>query len=273
MRPPDPPSLLFIGSYRTDEAGRARRCDCCWVWIDGGVGRRRPRGDRRRVDARRYCELVTELLDSRDAAGIDAERIARESSGSPFFINGRSCGTSALPRESPRRAPSVYAAIGARVSRLPEPAARLLDVVALAGHPLAAGNAATTVAGLAPEDFSVLGVLRVGRLIRTRDTGDEEEVESYHDRIRETVVNRLSSDAKKDLHGRLAAVLEASGHADAETLAVHFQGSGNFDRAASYATAAAAQPTRHSPSSARHGSTGWPSSWNRSKGRRTARFA
>jgi serine/threonine protein kinase len=241
VRPPDPPPLLFIGSYRTDEASTSPalrlllglRSSAEW----GADVREVIVGGLTPDDTR---ELVSALLDSPDAAGIDAERIARESSGSPFFINEVVRHFRSAAGVAEAGAIGLDAVIRARVSRLPDPAARLLDVVALAGHPLAL-EAATAAAGLAPEDFSAVGALRVGRLIRTRDTGDEEEVEPYHDRIRETVVDRLPSDAKRELHGKLAAVLERSGRADAETLAVHFQGSGDVHRAASYATAAAAQ--------------------------------
>ncbi len=241
VRPPDPPPLLFIGSYRTDEANTSPalrlllglRASADW----GADVREVIVGGLTPDDTR---ELVTALLDSRDAAGVDAERIARESSGSPFFINEVVRHFRSAAGVTEAGAIGLDAVIRARVSRLPDPAARLLDVVALAGHPLAL-DAATTAAGLAPEDFSVLGALRVGRLIRTRDTGDEEEVEPYHDRIRETVVGRMPPEAKRELHGKLAAVLERSGRADPETLSVHYQGSGDLHRAAAYATTAAAQ--------------------------------
>jgi serine/threonine protein kinase len=241
VRPPDPPPLLFIGSYRTAEANTspslrlliALRAGADW----GAEVREVIVGGLTPDDTR---ELVTALLDTNDTVAVDAGRIARESSGSPFFITEIVRHFRSSPELTETGSIGVDAVIRARVSRLPDPAARLLEVVSLAGTPLPL-EVATTAAGLAPEDLPVLGALRTGRLIRTRDTFEHEEVEPYHDRIRETVVEHLSPEAKRALHGTLAAVLERSGRADAETLAVHFQGAGNFHRAASYAISAAAQ--------------------------------
>ncbi len=40
--------------------------------------------------------------------------------------------------------------------------------------------------------------------------GDEEEVETYHDRIRETTLNHLPTNVVKNLHCRIATVLETA---------------------------------------------------------------
>jgi hypothetical protein len=64
-------------------------------------------------------------------------------------------------------------------------------------------------------------------------------VAPYHDRVRETVAAHLSPDESRDVHRRLARTLEATGHEDPETLAVHFRGAGEAERAGHYFARAA----------------------------------
>src|SRR6185503_17030181 len=90
-------------------------------------------------------------------------------------------------------------------------------------------------------ELEALGVLRARRLIRVRTGEAGEEVETYHDRIRETVIGRLPASTVQSHHRRLAEALEAAGHPDPETLGVHFHGAGIDSRAAHYAILAATQ--------------------------------
>ena len=84
-----------------------------------------------------------------------------------------------------------------------------------------------------------LALLRAGRLIRSTGRAETDEVETYHDRVRETVVARLEPDAARAHHHRLALVLEASGQADPEVLGLHFLGADLPERAAEFFVLAA----------------------------------
>src|SRR5690606_30872176 len=88
------------------------------------------------------------------------------------------------------------------------------------GRPLARALAAELAGAL---DVTTLTQLRNGRLIRIREGEEGEELELYHDRIRETVTARLAPDEERALHARLASLLEGRG-ADAESLAYHHRG-------------------------------------------------
>src|SRR5204863_174061 len=81
-------------------------------------------------------------------------------------------------------------------------------------------------------------------LIRTRETEGEVEIETYHDRIRETVVRFLDDEVRRDHHRRLAAAFEAGGGADAEMLADHFIAGGEEERAIEYTIVAAGEAKR-----------------------------
>ena len=54
---------------------------------------------------------------------------------------------------------------------------------------------------------SALAVLRAAHLVRTRTTPVRDEVETYHDRIREAVVAHLAPEPLRECHRRLAPAL------------------------------------------------------------------
>jgi predicted ATPase len=66
-----------------------------------------------------------------------------------------------------------------------------------------------------------------------------DQIETYHDRIRETVISHLPSSILAAHHRRLALALEESGRADAEVMAIHFQGASVPERAIEYYISAA----------------------------------
>ncbi|MBI3694136.1 MAG: protein kinase [Acidobacteria bacterium] len=247
LRPPDPPALLLIACYRSEEVESSPllRTLLPSQLTPGSAAdvRELEVGELTPLEAR---EVAVALLGQEQPASIArAEAIARESGGSPFFVDElvrytqtvRGSERDEEPQEGEIKLEEV---IQARVSRLPEAARRFLEVVAVAGQPLEM-EVAKKAAALDAEEHPTVGLLRAGHLVRTRGTPELEEIETYHDRIRETVVARLSSEILKSHHHRLASALEASAHADPEMLAGHFQGAGDLERAAGYAAQAAGQ--------------------------------
>jgi eukaryotic-like serine/threonine-protein kinase len=244
MRPPDAPPLLLIVTYRSEETQTSpllrrllpERFGSQWseVVVD-------------RLDARESRDLARVLLTgSRGENDAVAESIARESRGNPFFLSelARSVGAGAdvlavRPDNVTETGITLDGVIRERVSRLPETARRLLEIVAVAGRPVAF-SVAREAAELESRE-NVLEVLRVGHLIRTRGTAGREEIESYHDRVREAVAAALSPETLTSYHRRLAVALEASGRADPESLALHWKGAGDRERAAEHAAVAAQQ--------------------------------
>ena len=83
--------------------------------------------------------------------------------------------------------------------------------------------------------------LRSARLIRCFGQAHNEEVEIYHDRIRETVVAHLSSESVRWNHERLALGSWQSGPVDPEILATHYRGAVQTERAFEYYSLAADQ--------------------------------
>jgi len=237
LAPPDPPPLLLCATVRSSFEGAATTLAALRAALGDDV--RTLRVERLPHDAAR--QLVERLLAATGGRGPEmrarADDLAEEAAGHPMFID-------ALVRhrlEHPGAAGPVRLddALVARTAALAPEARALLDVVCLAGVPIRQQVCADAV-GTAFNDFvQLVGGLRVANLVKTHGIHRADTVEPYHDRVREAIASRLAPAERRDVHGRLARALEASGDADLETLAVHFLESGDRARAAVYAGDAA----------------------------------
>lgn len=230
VRPPDAPPLLLLVCYRSEDAATS---PCLTALLPALPARRELHVEP--LTTAEALDLALTLLGSDDAVTRErAEAVARESGGNPFFVCELAQGQGAGGLRS------LDEALWARVARLSEEARRLLEVVAVAAAPLPLEDVCPA-AGLSGSQRAALTALRAGRFLRGSGSADLVEVETYHDRVREAVVARLSKTGLRATHRRLAEVLEASGRADAEALATHFEGAGEAARAGAYYGSAAAR--------------------------------
>jgi len=244
---PDPPVLMFVASFRMEDA-------------DGGKFLQVLRQSRSRVgtdvdhhdlaveplglvEAR---EMALALLDRDDPTALAlAHLVARESEGNPLFIDelvkhldgvgGTSSDSSADPGPV-----DLDTVLLARIRSQPPDAARLLDLVAVSGRPIR-GTLAYQAGGLGQSGRLALGALRSARLVRCKSVEAGDEIEVYHDRIREAVLERMQPERLLWCHEALAKAYEASDEADLEALAMHFRGAGDAARAGAFYAAAAAK--------------------------------
>ncbi len=187
------------------------------------------------ADAR---ELVDALL--RDAGAqteLLAESVAVEAHGHPLFID--ELVRHRLSHHDETGPLRLSEALRARIARLDPGARRLLEIVSMAGTPLPQ----ETAAAAAEVDLAELGrriaVLRAGNLLRTAGARRTDTIEAFHDRVREAAVLGLDDAGRRAAHLRLAVALEASSAADPEALTTHWQGAGDVEKAATYASWAA----------------------------------
>ena len=141
---------------------------------------------------------------------------------------------------------SLDEVLWARIGRLEPEVLQTLQLIALAGVPLAPKHLAEA-AGATPAAFATrLEQLQQGNLIRSFGPPDEGALECYHDRVRETVLVHLDGSSPRLLHRRLGEVLERAGLGESEPDRVmyHFELAGDPGRAAPYAQRAAAQAER-----------------------------
>jgi predicted ATPase len=244
VRPPEAPALMLLVCYRSEDAERSSLLrtlrDARAAWSPNGDVVDLEVGELGQGDARALALAL--LAENAPEDLTRAEAIARESAGHPFFLNelARYVATRSAAETGET---SLEEVVGARIASLPAPARRLLEIVAVAGRPLSF-RAAHAAAGLDAEEDPAVGLLRTARLVRTREAGGRSEIETYHDRIRETVTAQLPVETLRSHHERLARSLEELGDADAETLAVHLQGAGNPKRAAVHAVRAAEEASK-----------------------------
>jgi serine/threonine protein kinase len=245
LRPPEPPGLLLLASYRSEHEAQSpflravlaerARPGACGDSRDLVVGPLEP------AEAR---ALAIELLGGESAeTAAKAELIVRESAGHPYFVS------ELVQFMRPSREADAALGLGkakitldgmihTRVMQLPPEAQRLLEVVAIAGRPIATA-VALHAAGLASDEYATLSLLQARRMVRTSGSRNDDEIETFHDRVRETVSAHVAPLSLADLHRRLATALEVSGVADPEELALHFQAAGELRRASDHAAKAA----------------------------------
>src|SRR5450432_137896 len=247
LRAPAPPPIMAIAAFRAEDAGESA---CLKVLLDVARQSAEDVGPDR---AKRFVitvdtlgesdsrQLARSLLAERDQAPLAAETIARESGGNPLLLQQLVEYLNAQPgaeRTALLGTPdlSLDHVLRARVASLPLTARALLEVVAVAGRPIALeiGN---EVAGLAAGDREAVSTLRAQRLARTKD--GERTVEIVHDRIRQSVAAQIAPETVTRCHQRLAVALEGRPEVDPEILATHFFGGGDLERASEYAAAAA----------------------------------
>ncbi|MCB9683925.1 MAG: protein kinase [Alphaproteobacteria bacterium] len=159
-----------------------------------------------------------------------ASRIAAESGGNPFFVE-ELCRF--VLRHGEVRGLALDDAIRDRVASLPASSREVLELMALAGRPVAPLLLERTAVAelLLPE----LDLLRSSRLIRTAP----DRVETAHDRIREAVTRGLDATTLRARHRTLAEAFEPDHDADA--LVTHWEGAGEHGRAADWARTAATE--------------------------------
>ncbi|HEX2675300.1 MAG TPA: AAA family ATPase, partial [Polyangiales bacterium] len=238
---PDAPPILFVGSYRREEATTSP-----FLRHVLGEPALRDAGaiENIEVDALAPDEaeaLTQELLRELPLANtLFTRSIAAESEGVPFFIGELTEYVKAQAHHPSAEFSSVSldAVIATRVASMPEQAQRLLEVLSVAARPLEQ-SVALEAAGLPTGDRAAVLALRAARLVRTRGTRQTDGAETYHDRVRETVVAQLPQERVRALHARIARASEAWGLGEPEHLVVHYVESGDGARAGETALQAA----------------------------------
>jgi tetratricopeptide (TPR) repeat protein len=233
VRPPGAPRLLLAMTYRDTGEDGPFLVSLRERWPAGVATREVVVGP---LDAEEAEALSLSLIGSTDVQSRRVARaVARESGGAPFLVEELTRSHHALRSTTGEAlgAVSLEQMVMARLERLPRDARAALDAIAVGGGPVR-----TSVVGAVCDLTSTeetIAYLVAQRLARTSFRGAFEVVEASHDRIRETLVKQLGSEALRDTHGNLARVLAVTPDADAEQVAEHWLASGDQARAAQFA--------------------------------------
>ena len=237
----EPPRMLMLFSYRTEYVGVSP----CLRAL-GNLADTSPKVIEKAlaVEALSAAEsrdlAVTLIGDGSSDADARVDWVVEESSGSALFIYELVQHLKAGMELFDSGEVHLDEILWRRIQRLPEEASRLLEIIAVASRPVLLRHV-QEVAGLRALPPEVVGALRSQRLVRTTGPGLEDFVECYHDRIRESIVERLADTAVASHHAALASSLENDGDGKPELLAVHLEGAGELTRAGKFYRIAADQ--------------------------------
>jgi eukaryotic-like serine/threonine-protein kinase len=248
LRAADAPPMLFVGSYRSGaDVGDGPLARLVReLYEDPRVDAREPIpvGPMSRSEA---ADLALRMLGDRTKRHIAlADEVAREAEGSPFFVGElvryaqRHTEDPEIPVTESGSSVSLDSVIRHRLAELPAEARSLLEVIAVAGGSVSQGIALGVAMGDRP-DRDALSRLRAESLVRLQGSRDEDPVEIYHDRIRETALRSIERANLAEIHLALGRALESSGKPDAVALSHHFRQAGEDHRATKHTIDAAKQ--------------------------------
>ena len=205
LQPPDPPVLLFLGTFRSEDTETSPFLHAFrQIQIQREVPLESIQIEIEPLAWSDAVALAKTLLNRDDAAAQEiGEAIARESAGNPFFVSElvKQLQLDGGVIANSTSEPLVLAdMIWSRVQRLPDESQRLLEVVALGGRPLPLDQALR----ITDVGQSAIGPLRSGNLVRIVGVAASSKIETYHDRVRESVVERVDETTRHEHHLRIA---------------------------------------------------------------------
>ncbi len=242
LSPPNPPRVLVLMAYRSEYIETSA---CLKVLLAP-----RTRTDANVVDREltvaaltpeETLELATGLLGHATLqTKVQAEQVVRESGGNPYFVLELVRHIKAGLDLTGASGHDLDEVLWRRVQKLDSVPRQLLEAIAVAGQPMRL-RIIYQAAGLAAPSPHVLAQLRAAHLVRSTGPSLDDDVETYHDRVRESLTARLPATIQQCHHGGIAVALEASGNADPEAMAVHFHAADELAKAGQYYLQAAGQ--------------------------------
>ena len=238
LRAPDAPRILLVLSFRDEQGAAGPMLE---TLCRAGAAPSGPRLEHvvplGPLAAEETAALVRSVLG--DDSPVPASRIADEAQGSPMFAL-EFARELAEQRETARgehaEATDLASVITARVGRLPAAARDALELLAVAGRTLDRDVARVALGG--DDDLRpTLALLHARRLARPVPSDGRVADAIVHDRIRETVLERLPAPRRRALHLAVAGALGAGRDVDPRLLVHHYEQGGEVARAAELALA------------------------------------
>ncbi len=185
-------------------------------------------------------QLVQQFVGERQLAPAVLDRILDEAQGSPLFLQQLvqyflSCDSDVS--ENSLRLDSV---IHSRLALLNPQERQFLEMLAVVGKPTKLQDLLHALPSL-QDPQRIITKLHAQYLLSSASLHATDQVQVYHDRVRETVSATLLPELKRDYHLEWADTLLKQEQPDPESLAVHYGGGGRLSEAGHwYAVAAKA---------------------------------
>ncbi len=204
---PEPPAVLLLGSFRTDESSKSPYL-LEWNRL----------GEESTKVLQQYDVSVGPLTEEECLAllavrtGMELSQLQEQASeliegtrGNPYFLDQLVEGYDA---ETGRLAPvPLSEIIDRKLQLLPQESAALLEAVSIAGQ-AASLEEVSRVAGYQQPAFATITHMRSERLVRLVGSADDQLVDTYHDKIRETFLEQMDGERRRALHRRYAQCIE-----------------------------------------------------------------
>ena len=210
----EPPPLFVLATARDGGGLRAALAELPLVRVPVG-----------RLSPSESAELVARLVDDEAARAL----ALGDADGHPLFLQELT--RHARGAHATATVTSLDEALWARAAALDPDARALLAVLALHSGPIREAVAARAAGLDAATGARAIALLRAAHLLRTA-THRDDEIEPYHDRVREAVRARLGDDERRAVHARVAAVLDEEPEVGPDRLLVHLEAAGLHARAA-----------------------------------------
>lgn len=195
-------------------------------------------------------QLAAQLLQANQVSNVDlVEQIVQETGGDPLFIrafvnflvrqlnNNSSNGSNAFDAASTSRNylpfnQTIQDVLWSEISELSQEHRQTIELIGAAGRPVP-WQAITNLISFEQDPTTSLQSLRQKRMIRQQ--GDAGNVDTYHDKIRETVASRMNPSLTSSYCLQLATYLENSSlSTDAEFLGDLFRKADDLAKAGHY---------------------------------------
>jgi tetratricopeptide (TPR) repeat protein len=177
--------------------------------------------------------VFARLLLGANASTDHVMRIADEANGNPFLIRE----LVSFGRGRDQGELELRSAVARHVDLLSQHARIVLEILAVAARRLHV-DVVREATGIGQTLEAAVILLRSQHLIKTSDRSGT-EIEPYHDRIREVIVQQLAPKTIAARHAALAEAMEELGKNDPAVLAFHLEGAGENERAGEAALRAA----------------------------------
>ena len=213
---PQPP-IMLLGSYRQDEAEESPFLK---AWQESyPVKHQSSSSFTINVSPLTLEDCLRLVVDRTGGATEQSNRIAEavfnNTKGNPYFVDQLIEGLDQMDRDF--QPVSFETIVARRLKKCPEGAEKILEIVAVArkAFPIAE---VSSVANYSKEIFATLTHMRSERLLRLFGSNEQQLVDTYHDKVRETVLSQLDKNRVEDIHLQIAKAIERELNIDADAL-------------------------------------------------------
>lgn len=237
LRGPDPPNLMFVGIFREEEFRET---------VYGAITDSVPSCHRSDLGPLSLSDCER-LFESMVPPGNDPQRyaalrsqIASESLGSPLFLRELALAVTEGGRSLAAMGDVTLDAImWSRIENLASDSRHVLRTIAVAGQPMRLDDLAGITGVDASQAAESIEALHEQSLARKCGGDHESEWDTFHDRVREVILAKMTSEERRERHRAIAEYAESNGENNANFLAIHYRLAGHAEKSSTFFALAA----------------------------------